>query len=174
MSLYNNILVAFDGSSDSIRALKAAEAVATNLQSRITVVYVHDKPLEKTVTPESSGPNTMFVTDPNLLATQTYPGPVTQKNPNNSLESYEPLTIKDEEPDRILNDAYKTVSNKTDIKYEKLYGEPEDELQEYIKRNEIDLVVIGNRGMSGIKKFVMGSVSEKVTKNAECAVLIIK
>lgn len=173
MSLYNNILIAFDGSSDSVRALKAAEALATHLQSRVTVAYVHDKPLNKTVTPETQVADTLFTRDPSLLATQTYAGPVTQ-NPSDSLENYQPLTVQDEEPNHILNQANKIFSDDIDVKYEKLHGDPADELQGYIRENEMDLIVIGNRGMSGVKRLVMGSVSEKIAKHANCPVLVVK
>jgi nucleotide-binding universal stress UspA family protein len=36
-----------------------------------------------------------------------------------------------------------------------------------------DLVVIGNRGMSGIKRFVLGSVPNKVSHHCPCSLLIV-
>lgn len=38
----------------------------------------------------------------------------------------------------------------------------------------VDLVVVGARGLSGIKRFLLGSVSQKVVKHAPCSVLIAK
>ena len=40
--------------------------------------------------------------------------------------------------------------------------------------NDVDLVVMGSHGRSGIKKAILGSVASKVVENANCAVLIIK
>jgi nucleotide-binding universal stress UspA family protein len=37
-----------------------------------------------------------------------------------------------------------------------------------------DLVVVGNKGMKGAKRFLLGSVPSKVAHNAPCAVLVIK
>ena len=39
---------------------------------------------------------------------------------------------------------------------------------------EADLVVVGNRGMKGLKRFVLGSVPNDVAHGAPCAVLILK
>ena len=37
-----------------------------------------------------------------------------------------------------------------------------------------DLIVIGSRGLSGMKRFVMGSVSESVVRHAHCPVLVMR
>jgi nucleotide-binding universal stress UspA family protein len=37
-----------------------------------------------------------------------------------------------------------------------------------------DLVVVGNKGMKGTKRFILGSVPNKVAHSAHCAVLIVK
>ena len=36
-----------------------------------------------------------------------------------------------------------------------------------------DLVVVGNRGMSGMKRFILGSVPNKIAHHAPCSVLIV-
>lgn len=37
-----------------------------------------------------------------------------------------------------------------------------------------DLIVVGSRGLSGIKRFLMGSVSSKVSEHATCSVMIVR
>lgn len=37
-----------------------------------------------------------------------------------------------------------------------------------------DLVVVGNRGMTGLSRFLMGSVSNKITHHAPCDVLVVR
>ena len=37
-----------------------------------------------------------------------------------------------------------------------------------------DLIVIGSRGLSGMKRLVMGSVSESVVRHAPCPVLVMR
>ena len=52
-------------------------------------------------------------------------------------------------------------------------GSPAKVILETIDAEDIDLVVMGSSGKSGIDKFLMGSVAEKVVKSAKCNVLII-
>ena len=51
---------------------------------------------------------------------------------------------------------------------------PANAILEYSKRNNIDLIVMGSKGLRGIKKIkVLGSVSRHVLENASCPVLIV-
>jgi nucleotide-binding universal stress UspA family protein len=52
-------------------------------------------------------------------------------------------------------------------------GDLESILASTIKQNNIDLLVIGTRGRSGIKKFLLGSVAEEIFRQASCPVLIV-
>ena len=52
-------------------------------------------------------------------------------------------------------------------------GSPARVILETIDEEDIDLVVMGSSGKSGIDKFLMGSVAEKVVKSAKCSVLIV-
>jgi nucleotide-binding universal stress UspA family protein len=45
---------------------------------------------------------------------------------------------------------------------------------EYARRKDIDLIVIGTRGRTGMKKFLMGSVSSGVAQHAHCPVLVVR
>ena len=53
-------------------------------------------------------------------------------------------------------------------------GDPGKALITVAKAAEADLVVVGNRGMKGLKRFVLGSVPNDVAHGAPCAVLILK
>jgi nucleotide-binding universal stress UspA family protein len=51
-------------------------------------------------------------------------------------------------------------------------GDPADALLEVAKRENADLIVVGNRGMHGMTR-VLGSVPNKVSHHANCSVLIV-
>jgi nucleotide-binding universal stress UspA family protein len=55
-----------------------------------------------------------------------------------------------------------------------LHGEPGPAIVDYVNKNQFDIVVIGSRGLNGLQEFVLGSVSHKVAKRANCPVLIVK
>lgn len=49
-----------------------------------------------------------------------------------------------------------------------------DAIINYSKEHQIDLIVIGTRGMTGIEKFLVGSVANNVIGHASCSVLAIR
>lgn len=53
-------------------------------------------------------------------------------------------------------------------------GDPGSEILEIIRREAVDLVVVGSHGRTGFKKFLLGSVSAKIVNEAPCPVLVIK
>jgi len=53
------------------------------------------------------------------------------------------------------------------------FGEPEDQIVEIAEDQEADLIVVGNRGLSGLRSFLLGSVSYKVARSAHRPVLIV-
>ncbi|WP_046176463.1 universal stress protein [Domibacillus indicus] len=55
-----------------------------------------------------------------------------------------------------------------------LHGTPGPAIVEYANENAIDYVVLGSRGLNSLQEMVLGSVSHKVAKRAQCPVLIVK
>jgi nucleotide-binding universal stress UspA family protein len=45
---------------------------------------------------------------------------------------------------------------------------------DYAERDDIDLIVVGSRGLSGFKKLLLGSVASGVVTYAHCPVLVVK
>ena len=62
------------------------------------------------------------------------------------------------------------------IKYkvEILHGTPGPAIVEYANKEKFDILVIGSRGLNSLQEMVLGSVSHKVVKRANCPVLIVK
>jgi nucleotide-binding universal stress UspA family protein len=53
-------------------------------------------------------------------------------------------------------------------------GDPADAVLDVAEETEADLVVVGNKGMTGAKRFLLGSVPNKISHHAPCSVLIIR
>ena len=51
-------------------------------------------------------------------------------------------------------------------------GDPCEALISIAEQVHADLIVVGNRGMTGVKRFVLGSVPNKISHHAPCSVLI--
>ena len=53
-------------------------------------------------------------------------------------------------------------------------GDPADAILDVAEEKNADLIVIGNKGMTGAKRFLLGSVPNKVSHHAPCSVMIIR
>jgi nucleotide-binding universal stress UspA family protein len=53
-------------------------------------------------------------------------------------------------------------------------GDPADALLNVADEQDADLIVVGNRGMTGAKRFLLGSVPDKISHHAPCSVLIVR
>lgn len=53
-------------------------------------------------------------------------------------------------------------------------GEPAEEIVDYARLEQVDMIIMGSRGLSPIKEILLGSVSDKVLHTAPCPVLIVR
>jgi nucleotide-binding universal stress UspA family protein len=70
--------------------------------------------------------------------------------------------------EKVLEEA--GVSYEVEI----IKGDPGPKIVEYANHNDYGVVVIGSRGLNGFQEMVLGSVSHKVAKRANCPVMIVK
>jgi len=70
-------------------------------------------------------------------------------------------------PDPPLNDGGKVVRVVRQ-------GPPFLEVVRYAKENDIDLIIMGTHGRSGLSHVLLGSVAEKVVRKAPCPVLTVR
>src|SRR5690625_3318853 len=114
MAEYKNILIAFDGSPQSAKALKTAESLAKHYDAQLTVAFVYDDSKERSV-----GYGTAVA--PNTGATTVEPGigPGSVTTPAFS----NPDSIESEEPDRVIASAKNKLSHDVDAHFEILRSE---------------------------------------------------
>lgn len=55
-----------------------------------------------------------------------------------------------------------------------LIGDPAEEIVRFARDASMDLVVMGTQGRTGMDRLLLGSVAEKVLRDAHCSVLIVK
>ncbi len=53
-------------------------------------------------------------------------------------------------------------------------GDPTAEIIDYAEAQNIDLIVMPSRGRTGISRFFMGSIAERIVRFAHCPVLVLK
>jgi nucleotide-binding universal stress UspA family protein len=53
-------------------------------------------------------------------------------------------------------------------------GDPADAILDVAEEVDADLIVVGNKGMTGARRFLLGSVPNKVSHHAPCSVFIVR
>ena len=72
-------------------------------------------------------------------------------------------------------DAFAALVDRNGVKVEKkvLAGVPYEEIIKFADENNVDLIVMSRRGFSKIKRFFVGSVTQRVISDAPCPVLVL-
>ena len=58
--------------------------------------------------------------------------------------------------------------------YVVLTGKPAETLADYATQNEVDLIVIASHGRSGVSRWVMGSVADRILQNSCVPVMVVR
>jgi nucleotide-binding universal stress UspA family protein len=75
----------------------------------------------------------------------------------------------------LLNDLEKKAhKSNVEIKTMTTIGHPADQILRYVKDNRCDMIIVGQRGKSGVEVFLLGSVSRRIARHAPCTVVIVK
>lgn len=144
-AMYGRILVATDGSINAQRAVEHAVQRATSDGSELHAVYVMDSrpPAVGGVTPWTDWDETA-----QLLRKEA------RKHLDSALEQAQAEGLQ----------VHKAVKQHEGVA---------DGILDYARDHDVDLIVVGTHGRSGIDRFVMGSVAEKVTRNSALPVLVV-
>ena len=80
-----------------------------------------------------------------------------------------------EDVDATLEDASELAKEAgVDVETHARQGDPADAILDVAEETKADLIVVGNKGMTGARRFLLGSVPNKVSHHAPCSVLIIR
>ena len=74
-----------------------------------------------------------------------------------------------------LHDVRETTADyPNEINYVHRLGKVDREILSYAKLNNITLIIIGNRGLGGISRTLLGSISTKIVNTSDISVLVVK
>ena len=92
------------------------------------------------------------------------------------FEQYQKHWEAFEAKSKMALEAMKEEAIKQDINIEiiQIFGNPGRNICQQGKKLAVDLIVVGNRGYSGLKELFLGSVSNYVTHHAPCSVLVVR
>lgn len=95
--------------------------------------------------------------------------------PINLLDRKEYLTILRKFGKRTLENGNKILSKK-DLSGKSLLKEGNivSEIEKIVKSEKCDLIIVGNKGLGAVTRFLLGSVSNKLAQHSNCSLLIVK
>ena len=147
------ILVPYDGSKYSEKALSRAMELSHNLDSQMFLFSVI---------------NVDYISPPGML------GLVRTKSEKESIKKWE-KTVKTDSEKMLKSAAKKCQEKGITVSYSIGKGNIANEILNFSKKKKISLIVIGSQGLHGIEKFkTLGSVSRRVSEHAICPVLIVR
>ena len=149
------ILLASDGSESAAHATEVAVELSKKTHSELHVLYVGEDSTAS-LYPQAADPAWVVQED---LAPLEEPG-----------QQFEQLAR------RTLDAEVQQVRavGGTVAQAHLRMGTPAGEIVELAEELEVGLVVVGNRGLGGIRRALMGSVSDSVVRHAHCLVLVVR
>jgi nucleotide-binding universal stress UspA family protein len=76
----------------------------------------------------------------------------------------------------LLLEAAAAIAKKegVEVQTHPVEGEPSDAILTVAEKGDADLIVVGNKGMTGARRFFLGSVPNNVSHHAPCSVIIVR
>jgi nucleotide-binding universal stress UspA family protein len=145
--LFASIVVGTDGSETATEAVRQAAELAKSLGAKIFLVSAYEPVGNQRLREER------------------------QQVPDDLQWMVNPR----EDVDTTLKDAATGMQEEgVDVETFAREGDPADAILDVAEERGADLIVVGNKGMTGAKRFLLGSVPNKVSHHAPCSVMIIR
>ena len=143
--MYQKIMIATDNSEPGKKAIKTGIAIAKLTGAKVYAVYVVASKGISLIPPRGAGWEKAMK---------------------------EHLMVEGEEATTFVKEAGEEAG--VEVEPVILEGDPGDEITGFAENNEIDLIVMGTQGKTGIKRFLIGSVAENVVRSSKQAVLVVR
>jgi nucleotide-binding universal stress UspA family protein len=145
--MFTSLVVGTDGSETASEAVRHASALAERLGAKVHLVSAYEPVPEARLREERQGvPDDVEWTI----------------NPREDVNS-------------TLDGAAQALRDQgIEVDVHAREGDPADAILDVAEEQSADLIVVGNKGMTGAKRFLLGSVPNKVSHHAPCSVMIIR
>jgi nucleotide-binding universal stress UspA family protein len=160
---YSKIVVGTDGSDTSMKAVEAGAKLAVELDASLIVACAFEPPTEHELEQLRADPN----------------DPVAQWNAQSGQDVPEEFRWRvsaASQAEDILERAIDHASKTDGVKVEAraVEGHPVEALAQLVDEGDADLIVVGNVGMAGAKRFMLGNVPHRLSHHAPCDLLILR
>jgi nucleotide-binding universal stress UspA family protein len=145
--MFERIVVGTDGSDTASEAVKTAVQLAKLANARLEIVSAYEPVPQSRLRDEAEGMS----------------GDLSH-------------TVNPREDVQFVLDKAAGVAKQegVDVVTHPREGDPADAILDVAEENDADLVLVGNKGMTGARRFLLGSVPNKISHHAPCDVWIVK
>ncbi|MFB6222866.1 MAG: universal stress protein [Haloarcula sp.] len=147
--MYDNILIPTDGSETAENAVDQAVDVASKYGATVHALYVVD----------------VDATSYSLGSEQV------DRIRQGSIDEMTEVKADADEATGYVHD--RAAEHGVEVEEHITAGEPARAIRSFVEDNDIDLVVMGSHGRSGLKRVILGSVTEKVLRRTRLPVLVV-
>ncbi len=147
-AVFRKVLVAVDGSAHAERALEAASELARRCGSELVLFHAIElSPMRADLAGRvDEAARTMY------------------------------RRVGEELADQILSQAERTAKEHKVERVTRLagFGDAAKAIDDAARREGVDLIVVGTRGLTGLHGLALGSVAHKITSMASCPVMVVR
>jgi nucleotide-binding universal stress UspA family protein len=145
--MFRSIVVGTDGSETAQKAVSEAVELAKSLGASLSIVSAYEP----------------------------VPSARLREEARQAPEDLQWMINPREDVEATLQDASENIEEAgLEVETFAREGDPADAILDVAEERSADLIVVGNKGMTGAKRFLLGSVPNKVSHHAPCSVLIIR
>lgn len=172
MAEIKRVLLAYDDSAGSKKALQLAKEITGKLSDvQLFVAHVFEEKMRSETLESAERP-----IEP--LPINNFPADGIQVPPlaleQGSIDKSEHAIITNSSEQAFNNAKAELKSLNIATEYSILEGNPAESICDYANDVNADLIIIGQSGNEGLKRKLLGGVSQKVANNATCHVMIAK
>ena len=109
-----------------------------------------------------------------LHVVTAYPDPHMFRERITSGATEVPVRLREVAESVLARAAREAENQGVEVETHAREGEPAEAIIGLANEQQADLIVVGNRGLTGIRRFLLGSVSSKVSAHAPCSVMIVR
>jgi len=171
--MFKSIVVAFDGSVHSSRALEIGAMLAARDQGALGIIYVIDAGHMQIPTEMRKMGEIEHIIEPMprmVIDFEKAPVNLVNTMAQNSVDSEKAML---QYADFLVAQARKSAEEygAQNVDARAVLGSPAEEIVAFAKDREADLIVCGSRGFGRLKSLLIGSTSHKIAQLAECSCL---
>lgn len=145
--MFTRIVVGTDGSDTATEAVRQAVELAKLSNAELSIVSAYEPVSKRRIEEEKQGapPDVQYEIGPR------------------------------EDVNRVLDSAATVAKQEgIEVRTHPMEGNPADAILSVAEETKADLIVVGNKGMTGARRFLLGSVPNNISHHAPCSVIIVR